>query len=81
MQEDRLNEWLQEISGSRLVIIELGAGNAVATVRYKSEHLASYFNGTLIRINPRDYQVPKNHFSIPTGALEGLRMIADGINL
>jgi NAD-dependent SIR2 family protein deacetylase len=81
MQEDRLSEWLQGIQGSRLVIIEMGAGTSVATVRYKSEQVASYYNGTLIRINPRDYQVPKNHISIPTGALEGLKMLADGINL
>lgn len=80
-QEERLGEWLQEIRGSRLVIIELGAGTAVATVRYKSEQVASYSDGALIRINPRDYHVPKNQISIRAGALEGLRMIAEEIGL
>jgi NAD-dependent SIR2 family protein deacetylase len=39
-----------------LVVIELGAGNAVPTVRRMSE-LASARTGALIRINPREPEV------------------------
>ncbi len=81
VQEERLGEWMMEVRGSRLAIIELGAGTAVATVRYKSEQAASYLEGTLIRINPRDFQVPKGHISVKAGALEGLQMIAEEMNL
>jgi len=58
-----------------IVIIELGAGTSVATVRYKSEEIASKFDATLIRINPRDFQVPSGHISIPLGAKEGIEKI------
>lgn len=77
MQEERMGDWLQFVKGSRLAIIECGAGTSVATVRYKSEETAQYFNGTIIRINPRDFKVPKGHISIETGALEGLKLIAE----
>jgi NAD-dependent SIR2 family protein deacetylase len=76
-QNRRFNDWLQQVSHNnyRLTIIEIGAGAAVPTVRYKSEALARLENATLIRINPRDYQVPAGHFAIPAGGLEGIRQI------
>jgi len=76
-QHRRLSEWLQQIQKDRyrLAIVELGAGTAVPTVRYTSESVADRFNGTLIRINPRDYQVPDGHISIPLGAKEGVEKI------
>ncbi len=69
--------WLSSIKskGYKLVIVEIGAGKAVPTVRYQSERIAERFNATLIRINPRDYDVPYGHISIPLGGLEGIRKI------
>jgi len=64
----------------KLVIIEIGAGTAVPTVRLLSERVASSFDGTLIRINPRDFKVPsKRDISIPLGGLEGIKRITEGI--
>jgi len=78
-QEFRFNFWLEKVIdlNKKLVIIEIGAGKAVPTVRLTSERIAKLTNGFLIRINPRDYDVPKNinAISIPTGGLEGLRKI------
>jgi len=81
-QGERMRRWLLEVSDARrkLAIVELGAGTAVATVRYQSEHLAARFKGTLIRINPRDHQVPgPSHVSIPLGAAEGVRRIVEAL--
>ncbi|MFH2096450.1 MAG: Sir2 family NAD-dependent protein deacetylase [Bacteroidota bacterium] len=76
-QAGRLQEWLNDNynSGNNLVIVELGAGTAVATVRYTSERIAARYEGTLIRINPRDYNVPAGHISVPYGSVEGIDKI------
>jgi len=49
----------------------------VPTVRFKSERTASQYNGTLIRINPRDYYVPSGNISIPLNAKEGIMRLCD----
>jgi NAD-dependent SIR2 family protein deacetylase len=76
-QGKRLNLWLNKLkeNGSKLVIIEIGAGSAVPTVRHLSENIAVKFDATLIRINPRDYHVPGGQISIPAAALEGIMQI------
>lgn len=76
-QGSRMNGWLRPLRTSRqsVAIIELGAGKAVPTVRIGSETLTQRVNGTLIRINPRDYQVPFGHVSISLGAKEGIQRI------
>lgn len=59
-QERRYRTWLQNIETHhrRLVVVEIGAGTAVPTVRRQSEYAAGRYGGTLIRINPRDADVP-----------------------
>ena len=76
-QEKKLGHWLETLKNNRskLVVIEIGAGNAVPTVRHLSENVASQLSARLIRINPRDYQVPDGHISIPENAAEGINQI------
>ena len=74
-QERRFASWLETLGGARLVIIEIGAGSAVPTVRFTSERLASRTDATLIRINPREPQVPSGQIGVPLGALEALQTI------
>ncbi len=80
-QSTNLYHWLNTIktNSAKPVIIEMGAGRAVPTVRMKSERLAQEFNATLIRINPRDFQIPHyvSGVEIQTGALEGIEGIID----
>ncbi|MFC1562663.1 NAD-dependent deacetylase [candidate division KSB1 bacterium] len=80
-QSQRFSKWLQELSKKkiRLLIIEIGAGEAVPTVRMKSEYLAQINNGTLIRINPRDYYTPSGHISIPLGSADGINQIYERV--
>ncbi len=80
-QEFRFERWLEKIEymDYKLVIIEIGAGKAVPTVRITSERIASMYDAKLIRINPRDYDVPSGHISIPMGGLEGIKKITEGI--
>jgi NAD-dependent SIR2 family protein deacetylase len=75
-QEQRFDEFLTDHRGERVAVIEMGAGTAIPTIRYTGERLAQYQQATLIRINPREAQVPPGQVSLSTGALAGL----EGIN-
>jgi NAD-dependent SIR2 family protein deacetylase len=81
LQSERLHRWIEGISRSdgALAVVELGAGKAVATVRMTSEAAVRGRTATLIRINPRDYDVPAGHLSIPLGAGEGIRRVIESI--
>jgi NAD-dependent SIR2 family protein deacetylase len=76
-QGARFGSWLtaQRSSGRKLAIIEVGAGGAIPTVRMKSETLIRIHDATLIRINPRDYDVPSGHLSIQSGGAAGIAEI------
>ncbi len=69
VQARRYQAWLRKFDPSQLVVIEMGAGLAVPSVRYESE----CSGGRLIRINPRDPATPEDGISLPLGALAGLQ--------
>jgi NAD-dependent SIR2 family protein deacetylase len=73
MQLEKFNEWLSGID-DKLVIIEIGAGKAVPTVRNMSERIRDLFGATLIRINPRESDGAD--IEIKKGAKEALNSIA-----
>lgn len=79
MQSERFHRWLESLTARKasLAVVELGAGKAVATVRMTSEAAARAGKTTLIRINPRDTDVPAGHLSIPLGAAEGILRITE----
>jgi NAD-dependent SIR2 family protein deacetylase len=73
-QLDELMAWRR--TARDLVVVELGAGRAVPTVRRYSE-LASAATGALIRINPREPEIRHGRgVSIAAGALETLTALA-----
>ena len=76
-QHGRFLQWLAalEKKRARLAVIELGAGTAIPTVRHTSEHVANRLRGTLIRINPREPDVPAGQFTLAAGALAGIRQL------
>jgi len=74
-QEDRFRSWLEAVAGSRLVVVELGAGTGVPTVRLTSERLVARLGATLVRVNPREPQVPRDQVSLPCGALTALEAV------
>ena len=75
----RYMEWLHRLEEQRtaLVIIEAGAGSAVPTVRLQSESIYSKLNASLIRINPREFAVPRGAIAIPLGTKEALERIGE----
>ncbi len=71
-QQERFRQFLSRQSGKRIVVVELGAGTAIPTVRAASERIGALSGARVIRINPREPQIQRPHHSLPCGALEGL---------
>ena len=70
-QRERLDSWLQTVD--RLVVIELGAGTAIPTVRWFGEMRGA----PLIRINPGEPEVASpRSVTIAAGALTALTQLA-----
>ena len=78
-QHQRFARWLAEITkrSAKLAVVELGAGSAIPTVRRTSERALEKVAGTLIRINPREHDVPHGQVGLPLGAAEGIGRICD----
>jgi hypothetical protein len=73
-QYGRFEAWLRQ--AQRLVVIELGAGTDVPSVRRMGESLGA----PLIRINPREPEVPlPRDVGIAAGALDALRRLREAL--
>jgi NAD-dependent SIR2 family protein deacetylase len=74
-QRQREAKWLEKVIHNlwNVVVIELGAGTAIPSVRYFSEQISRQYGARIIRINPREFQLPsKSDVGIPMGSLEAL---------
>lgn len=79
-QEKRFQYWKGDLGShpkKKLLVIEIGAGTAIPSVR----HLTESMNTDIIRINLRDSQGADSVVSIPTRGLEALLEIDDFISL
>ena len=74
-QSQRLEHWLNNIE--RLLVIEIGAGTAIATARAFTHRMAFEMNAPVIRINPDNAAIHENprHVSLPMTAVQALRAI------
>jgi NAD-dependent SIR2 family protein deacetylase len=70
-QRARYMAWRKQVRRGRMVVIEIGAGTAVPTVRVECESAG----GTLIRINPREAATCDGTRSLLDGALSTLSRI------
>ncbi len=71
-QQRQLKSWLASLAGAPLVVVECGAGTAIPTVRLACQDIARRYAATLIRINPREPEVPQDQISLPMGAYDAL---------
>ena len=74
-QQQRFNQFLLANNGKKLVVIELGAGTAVPTIRHLTQTLSRKDEVLAVRINPREPQISSPHISFASGALETLNTI------
>lgn len=73
VQSRRLDQWLEQ--AGRLVVLEIGAGVSVPSVRSYGQYVRKHFGATLIRINPS--AVASDPYpadvTLPMGALAGIQ--------
>jgi NAD-dependent SIR2 family protein deacetylase len=73
-QAARLEKWLTSVR--RPVVVELGAGTAIPSVRHFSQRIVQRLGGRLVRINPRECEVPTRlDVGLATGAYQALAEI------
>lgn len=73
-QEEQQQAWLATVQ--RPVVIEIGAGKAIPTVRHFSRRVVQRHNGRLVRINLREAEVSGEYdVGLGLGALAALRLI------
>ena len=74
-QEARLEQWLS--GTNRPLVIEVGAGTTIPSVRHFSHRVLHQHGGRLIRINHNGSDVPTLlDVGLPLGAADGLTLIA-----
>ncbi|HTD06079.1 SIR2 family NAD-dependent protein deacylase [Undibacterium sp.] len=74
-QQTRQRRWLETVRYP--LVIELGAGTAIPSVRHFSQAIVQEFGGRLIRINLREAEVASDSdVGLAAGALDGLNAIA-----
>uniref|UniRef100_A0A7S3D8J2 Deacetylase sirtuin-type domain-containing protein n=1 Tax=Palpitomonas bilix TaxID=652834 RepID=A0A7S3D8J2_9EUKA len=68
-----------DVKDGELVVIEMGAGTSVPTIRMESEAMCEWRGAFLVRINPRESDVPSKlngrAVGIPLGARDALTQI------
>lgn len=70
----RLDHWLSLTA--RPVVVEIGAGTAIPSVRHFTQNVARNFGGRVVRINPNDDAVAADQgVGLALGALAALRAI------
>jgi len=78
-QMQRLANWLARVE--RPVVIEIGAGTAIPSVRHFGQQVLAQHGGRMIRINPREPAVATAFGAgIAMGALEGLQALNERLD-
>lgn len=74
-QKKRYQDFLEKYKNLPKIVLEIGSGPHVQSIRMKTRELIKSHQATLIRINPKDYKVREGHFSFAKPALEALKTI------
>ncbi len=76
-QEMRFDSFISQHQRAQVVVIEMGAGTAIPTIRSMSERIGQRPGATVVRINPREAHISGGHISLPCGTVEGLKGVED----
>ena len=74
-QERRFSGWLADVAGGQIVVVEVGAGTAVPTIRRIGQFLVHQHGAQLVRVNPREPGGGPGTLSLAAGALETLQAL------
>lgn len=76
-QKARFTEFLAQYQDKPKLVLEIGSGPHVQSIRLNTRRLIKSHRAQLIRINPKDFKVRNGHIGIAKPALEALRLIED----
>jgi len=80
-QQARFRTWLESVYRMKVLVLEIGAGMTIQTVRINSEEVARVLpHASLIRVNPLDSFIPneiERRVSLKTGGLDAIRQLLD----
>lgn len=79
-QEVQFESFLNKSRNKPMVVIEMGAGTGIPTIRHLSERLGHQPSCTVIRINPREPYIQPPHLSLAEGSLSALQRIDKNIS-
>ena len=79
-QEDNFDAFLEQNHNGQLVVVEMGAGSAIPTIRNLSERLGQQQKNKVVRINPREAHIEAPHLAFPCGAVAALSEIDKVLN-
>lgn len=79
-QQDHFDRFLKRYQDTAIVVIEIGAGTAIPTIRHLSERLGQRAGTSVLRINPREPQIQGKHFSFTGGAVEILSALQSALD-
>jgi NAD-dependent SIR2 family protein deacetylase len=76
-QRNGFTEWLTQlkISNAKLVVIEIGAGRAIPTVRVIGEGVAEDLDGGFVRINPDRQDANSPGYSLKMNGLDAIEFL------
>ncbi|MCA1927836.1 MAG: NAD-dependent deacetylase [Calditerrivibrio sp.] len=80
LQHRRFDEFMGRIKDERIVIIEVGAGTAIPSIRHMSESLCHRYDGFLIRINLRESFIPSSISEKGIGFSDGAASVIEKID-
>ena len=74
-QQARFEDFVERHADQPALVVEMGAGTAIPSIRWTSERLGRLPGTRVVRINPREPQIGAPHLSMESGALAGLQAI------
>ncbi len=76
-QSNKMNLWINSLKSNnkKVLIIEVGAGTAIPSIRLKTQELAIILNAKYYRVNPRETNVDASGIPIKLNALDGIKNI------
>jgi NAD-dependent SIR2 family protein deacetylase len=74
-QQIKFRLWLRRLARGKLLVVEVGAGTAISTVRQTAEQLAEAAGTPLVRINSHEAGGPPGTISVEEGARTALEKI------
>ena len=73
IQQKKYLDWLDQNSHKKLVVLEIGAGENIPTVRLECESIYSLPNTSFVRINPIECKIPKGGINIQLGGMQAMK--------